>query len=113
MTTRVRELKEVDFERVKSFMLQHFYGHDPLFQSLDDETNIQAHPKDGQSVYKSFVRGFPLAAIDEDDYILGIALNSVVLPEDFEKKWQKVKEKKPTDALSHRMHVFYKAEWDS
>lgn len=54
-----------------------------------------------------------MAAIDEDDYILGIALNSVVLPEDFEKKWQKVKEKKPTDALSHRMHVFYKAEWDS
>lgn len=113
MTTRVRKLNEVDFERVKSFMLQHFYGHDPLFQSLDDEIKYTGTPERWAERLEIIREGFSLAAVDEEDRILGIALNSVVLPNDLEKKWQKVKEKKPTDALSHRMYFFYKTEWDS
>lgn len=45
MTTRVRVLKEEDFEGVKDFMLKYFYGHDPLFQNLDDEFEYAGTPE--------------------------------------------------------------------
>lgn len=113
MTTRVRELKEEDFEELKSFMLQHFYANEPLLQTPGDHSRYPVTPERWAERLEIIRQGLSLIAVDENDCIVGMALANVMLPEEVAKSWKKVKENKPTDLLSHVGYFLSKLEMDS
>lgn len=111
MTTRVRELREEDFEGLKSFMLEHFYGHEPLLQTPGDHSKYP--PIRCAERLQIIRRGLSLVAVDESDRIVGMALANRILPEDLEKNWREAEETKLSDILSHIGYFLAKLEWDA
>lgn len=113
MTTRVRELREEDFEGFQSFMLEHFYAHEPLLQTPGDHNKYPVTPERWAERLEIIRQGLSLVAVDENDRIVGMVLANRMLPEELEKNWLKTKETKPSDLLSHVWYFLSKIEWDS
>lgn len=113
MTTLVRELKEDDFDRFKSFMLEHFYGQEPLFQTPGDHKKCPITPEGWSERINIIRQGLSLAAVDENDRIVGVAFAKAMQPEELKKSWKVVNRKRPTDLSSHCFYFLSKLEWDS
>lgn len=113
MATRVRELKEEDFDRFKSFMLEHFYGHEPLYQTPGDHSRYPITPERWTERIQIIRQGLSLAAVDENDRIVGVAFAKVMQPAELENNWREVNKQKPNDLFTHICYFLAKVDWDS
>lgn len=113
MRTQVRELREQDFEHFKEFLIEHFYEHEPILQTPGDHSRCPVTPERWMERKEIIRQGFSLAAVDENDRIVGIAFAKVMQSEELEKNWREVSEHKPTDLLSHVYYFLSKLKWES
>ncbi|KAH8404798.1 hypothetical protein KR222_003855 [Zaprionus bogoriensis] len=113
MTTVVRELKEEDFEGFKSFLLEHFYGHEPLMQTPGDHKKVQVTPERWEERLQIVRQGLSLIAVDQQGCIVGTAFAESMQPADLEKSWETVNRQRPTDLLAHTHYFLSRLERES
>lgn len=113
MTTRVRVLREDDFEGFKKFLIQHYYGHEPLLQTPGDHNRYPITSEKWKERVHIIREGLSLAAFDENDCIVGVAFAKVMQPKELEKNWLEVKKQKPSDLLSHIYYFLSKLKRES
>jgi len=103
MTTIIRELKADDLEKFCEFLTEHFYGHEPLLQTPGNHQVITDSPEKRESRLEVINQGLSLVAVDpnDGDRIVGAAYAEEMIPNDLEKNWMKVNEKKPTNLNEH------------
>lgn len=91
-------------------MIEHYYGHDPLLQIPGDHSRCPVTPERWTERIKIIRQGFSLAAVDENDRSVGVAITKVMQSEELEMNWREVNEQKSTDSTLPRLLLSFETQ---
>ncbi|XP_062121664.1 arylalkylamine N-acetyltransferase-like 2 [Drosophila sulfurigaster albostrigata] len=99
----IRELKPEDLDEYFRYLIQNFHGHEPLLLTPGDHNFEPDTPERRASRLAVIKQGLSLVAVDSNDggRIVASAYSEAKVPNDLEKTWREVNEKKPKAFIDH------------
>ncbi|XP_062142908.1 arylalkylamine N-acetyltransferase-like 2 [Drosophila sulfurigaster albostrigata] len=99
----IRELKPEDLDEYCRFLYVNFYGHEPVLQTPGDHKFDPDTAERRASRLAVIKQALSLVAVDSNDggRIVASAYASSKVPDDLEKSWSEVNEKKLTEFIDH------------
>ncbi|XP_062121675.1 arylalkylamine N-acetyltransferase-like 2 [Drosophila sulfurigaster albostrigata] len=99
----IRELKAEDLDEYFRFLTENFYCDEPLQLTPGDHNFEPDTPERRASRLAVIKQGLSLVAVDSNDggRIVASAYSEAKVPDDLEKTWREVNEKKPTEFIEH------------